>query len=156
LKRFPKIRIVIAGDGPHRNEYEKKAKELNVHENVTFLGFIDEELIHILLTHCEMTIIPSYYEPFGIVALESMAAKKLTIAANTGGLKEIIKHNENGLLFERGNSKALASAILEALQHKERADRLAQQGYKEILSRFAYEHIVKKVIQEYEVLYHKR
>lgn len=156
LKRFPKIRIVIAGDGPHRNEYEKKAKELNVHENVTFLGFIDEDLIHILLTHCEMNIIPSYYEPFGIVALESMAAKKLTIAANTGGLKEIIKHNENGLLFERGNSNALASAILEALQHKERADRLAQQGYKETLSRFAYEHIVKKVIQEYEVLYHKR
>lgn len=156
LKRFPKIRMVIAGDGPHRNEYEKKAKELNVHKNVTFLGFIDEDLIHILLTHCEMKIIPSYYEPFGIVALESMAAKKLTIAANTGGLREIIKHNENGLLFERGNSKALASAILEALQHKERADRLAQKGYEEVLSRFAYEHIVKKVIKEYEVLYPKR
>ncbi|MGG4490037.1 1,4-alpha-glucan branching protein domain-containing protein [Metabacillus idriensis] len=156
LKRFPKIRMVIAGDGPHRTEYEKKAKELNVHENVTFLGFIDEDLIHILLTHCEMNIIPSYYEPFGIVALESMAAKKLTIAANTGGLREIINHTENGLLFERGNSKALASAILEALQHKELADRLAQKGYDDVLSRFAYEHIINKVINEYKVLYPKR
>lgn len=154
LARFPKIHFVIAGDGPHRNEYEKIAKQLNVQKSVTFLGFINEEFIHILLNHCMMNIIPSFYEPFGIVALESMAAKRLTIASNTGGLKEIVCHLRNGLLFERGNSAELASVVLKALDNTEWAKEMAQQGFEDVYSKYAYNRIVNQVIQEYEVLYH--
>lgn len=154
LARFPEIHFVIAGDGPHRNEYEKIAKRLNVQKSVTFLGFINEESIHILLNQCMMNIIPSFYEPFGIVALESMAAKRLTIASNTGGLKEIICHLRNGLLFETGNSAELASSVLKALDNREWAEEMAQQGFEDAVNKFAYNHIVKQVIQEYEGIYH--
>ncbi|MGD6795834.1 glycosyltransferase [Metabacillus indicus] len=152
LKRFPEIRLIIAGDGPYRSEYEKLAKELNVQNHVIFLGFLDDAPLHIFFKNCEMTVVPSLYEPFGMISLESMAACKLTIASDTGGLKEIIRHRENGLLFERGNSEALTSAILEALTNKIWADRLAKEGLSDVSRRFSYDLFAEQVIEEYEVL----
>ncbi|WP_454099197.1 glycosyltransferase family 4 protein [Metabacillus sp. SLBN-84] len=152
LKRFPEIRLMIAGDGPFRSEYEKLAKELNVQNHVIFLGFLDDAPLHIFFKNCEMTVVPSLYEPFGMISLESMAAGKLTIASDTGGLKEIIRHRENGLLFERGNSEALTSAILEALTNKKWADRLAKEGLSDVSRRFSYDLFAEQVIEVYEVL----
>ncbi|MCB0979163.1 MAG: glycosyltransferase family 4 protein, partial [Ilumatobacter sp.] len=74
-------------------------------------GFVPDDELHRLVNAATCVVIPSLYEPFGIVALEGMAAGAPTIVARTGGLAEIVEGTDAGLLFEPGNPYALADAV---------------------------------------------
>ena len=118
MKMLPNIVLKIVGNGSeYENSLEYAAQ--NKISNVQFLGpKWGDELVPIL-RDAEFVIVPSeWYEPSPYVALQSFAFGKPIIASNMGGLKDIVRHNENGLLFEAGDEKSLSQAILELFSNK--------------------------------------
>ncbi len=115
LAGMPDIRLFIAGEGELRNRFEALAQHLHI--NATFFGQVNGEEKRRLYAACDAVIIPSLVLPDGrtegmpVVALEAMTAGKPLIASRVGGLAEIIREKENGLLAEAGNSAALAEKI---------------------------------------------
>jgi glycosyltransferase involved in cell wall biosynthesis len=98
--------------------------------------------------YCEsdVVIVPSLLpEPFGLVAIEAMSAGKAVIAANHGGLKEIVIQGETGILFEAGNPDALASSILYAMHHPERINRMGAAGRKRYQTYFTEDVYIQKL-----------
>jgi glycogen(starch) synthase len=106
--QVPGIRCVIAGRGSYLAELQTQIDVEGVSDLVHLAGFVPDDELRSLLQRAGCVVIPSLYEPFGIVALEGMAAGAPTIVARTGGLAEIVEGTSAGLLFEPGNPTELA------------------------------------------------
>ncbi len=76
-------------------------------EHGTFLGWIGDDVLHLLYRIADVCVVPSIYEPFGLVALEAMASGCPCIVADTGGLREVVPHGEVGLRFRTRDPEAL-------------------------------------------------
>jgi glycogen(starch) synthase len=113
--RVPSIRCVIAGRGTYLPELQTQIDMEGVSDIVQLAGFVTDDELKALLARTSCVVIPSLYEPFGIVALEGMAAGAPTIVARTGGLAEIVEGTGAGVLFEPGNHHELADRIAEVL-----------------------------------------
>jgi glycogen(starch) synthase len=113
--QVPGLRCVIAGRGSYLPELQTQVDVEGVGDIVDLAGFVADDELRDILSRAGCVIIPSLYEPFGIVALEGMAAGAPTIVARTGGLAEIVDGTGAGLLFEPGNHHDLAARIREVL-----------------------------------------
>ena len=80
-------------------------------EHGTFLGWIGDDVLHSLYRIADVCVVPSIYEPFGLVALEAMASGCPCIVADTGGLREVVPHNEAGLRFRARDPEALGEMV---------------------------------------------
>lgn len=109
--RLPGIRCVIAGRGTYLPDLQTLIDIEGVADLVQLAGFVADADLRALLADASCVVIPSLYEPFGIVALEGMAAGAPTIVARTGGLAEIVAGTGAGMTFEPGDHHALADAI---------------------------------------------
>ena len=84
------VRFLVAGSGTHEEELKKQAAELGLLDHGTFLGWIGDDVLHSLYRIADLCVVPSLYEPFGLVALEAMASGCPCIVADTGGLREVV------------------------------------------------------------------
>ena len=109
--RVAGLACLIAGRGPYLAELQSQIDLEGVGDLVQLPGYVSDDDLRRALNRAACVVIPSLYEPFGIVALEAMAAGVPVIAARTGGLAEIIEGSDAGLLFEPGNAARLAEAI---------------------------------------------
>ena len=114
-QRMPEVRCIIAGRGSYLTELQTQIDMEGVTDIVQLAGFVSDDELRQILQRAGCVIIPSLYEPFGIVALEGMAAGAPTIVARTGGLAEIVDGTGAGMLFEPGNHHDLADRIAEVL-----------------------------------------
>lgn len=124
-QRVPGIHCVIAGRGSYLPDLQSHIDLEGVSDIVQLAGFVPDTDLRTLLHRAGCAVIPSLYEPFGIVALEAMAAGAPTIVARTGGLAEILDGTGAGLLFEPGSAEELASAIEKVLTDPRAAAALA-------------------------------
>ncbi len=108
------VRFVVAGSGTHENELKEQARALGLEDHGTFLGWVDDLQLHSLYAVADLCVIPSIYEPFGLVALEAMASGCVCIVADTGGLREIVPESA-GLRFTARDPIALGLAMERAL-----------------------------------------
>ena len=131
----PRVRVLVAGDGTYRPDLERRARELRLESRVEFLGFVEEEALHAAYQDADVAVVPSLYEPFGLVALEAMAAGTPLVAAETGGLKEIVANGVSGVLFSPGDAAALAEAVLRIRTEPELAARLTQEARSALAAR---------------------
>ncbi len=122
--RVPGVRCVIAGRGTYLPELQTQIDMEGVSDIVHLAGFVPDGELHEMLQRASCVVIPSLYEPFGIVALEGMAAGAPTIVARTGGLAEIVEGTDAGMLFEPGNHHELADRIADVLADPAAADRM--------------------------------
>jgi glycosyltransferase involved in cell wall biosynthesis len=118
LKRFPDFELKIVGSGPCESAYRRLADCLLIGDRVHFLGWKAGKELSQLYIGASVVAVPSVYEPFGMTALEAMASARPVIASNTGGLKEIIKHEETGCLVTAGDHLDLAQWIIKLLDKK--------------------------------------
>lgn len=132
----PLLRLVLAGDGPLRPQFEKLASSLGIAERVDFLGRQNRRQVMDLLRGCEIFVLASRSEPFGIVLLEAMACQKPIISTRVGGIPEIIEHKENGILIPPDNPAALAEALTVLLDDPQLRTTIASQGFKTVHQRF--------------------
>jgi glycogen synthase len=109
------VRFVVAGTGSAEAELRRQSWRLGLHRHGTFLGWVGDDMLHSLYRIADLCIVPSIYEPFGIVALEAMASGCLCVVADTGGLREVIPGDGTvGLRFPSRDSAALQE-ILESV-----------------------------------------
>lgn len=151
LHYHPNTKFIIAGRGPFEGELKYKATSMGIDRQVLFTGYVDDVTRNSLYHFADVAVIPSLYEPFGIVALEAMAAQTPVVVSDTGGLGEIIKHQVNGMKFYSGNSNSLADCILHCLLDPNSAKTMKEQAYRDILEKYNWSLIgqqTRKVYQE--------
>jgi 1,4-alpha-glucan branching enzyme len=122
--------FVIAGKGPMLEPYRQEVIRKRLQEEIVFIGYITDEERDSYILHSDITVFPSLYEPFGIVALESMILEKPTIVSNTGGLKGTVMHMKTGLLMDPGNAESLLEQITFLLENPVKAAEIGLQGKK--------------------------
>lgn len=110
-RRHPGTRLAVAGTGPHEDALRKHARALRVARAVEWLGFVPEPQVAALLGAADAAIVPSLYEPFGIVALEAAAAGTPVIVSTAGGLADLYTDGVAAASFPAGDAGALADAI---------------------------------------------
>ena len=144
-------RLVIAGEGADRLNYQKLAGLLDLGENVYFFGKANRRQAVNLFKNCEFFVMPSRVEPFGIVNLEAMAAGKAVLATKTGGIPEVVDDGVNGLLVAPCDDTALAVGLEKLLKDKYLRGRLAENGRKKIeQTRYSWHSIADRYLGMYK------
>ncbi len=133
IERLGDVRFLVAGSGTHEAELKQQATTLGLMEHGTFLGWIGDDVLHSLYRIADLCVVPSLYEPFGIVALEAMASGVPCIVADTGGLREIVPNFEVGLRFRGGSARHLATMMETLLRDDELRDRLVTEASEHVL-----------------------
>ena len=151
LEEAPGTRFLVAGSGTHEAELKRQASELGLMEHGTFLGWIGDDVLHSLYRIADLTVVPSIYEPFGLVALEAMASGCPCIVADTGGLREVVPHEEAGLRFRAHDPEALAEVAIRVLSDDELGRRLVAEAY-EHLRRFDWGDVAEQTAAVYAEL----
>jgi len=134
IERLPDTRFVVAGSGTHEEELRRQAEELGLMEHGTFVGWIGDDVLHSLYCIADVCVVPSIYEPFGLVALEAMASSCPCIVADTGGLREVVPHDEVGLRFRARDPESLAGMTVRMLDDAELCRRLTAEAFEHLRS----------------------
>ncbi|MFS8542275.1 MAG: glycosyltransferase family 4 protein [Limnochordales bacterium] len=150
LERHPPTRFVIAGEGPARPDLEAQARRLGIADRVTFYGYANDGERDRFLRAAQVAVFPSLYEPFGIVALEAMAAGTPVVATATGGFQEIVRHGDNGLLALPGSAESLAHHVALLLLSPGLAARLARTALRHVRDRYGWGPVAERTGAVYE------
>jgi glycogen(starch) synthase len=148
-QRVPGIHCVIAGRGSYLPELQTQIDMEGVADLVDLAGFVPDDDLRRILARAGCVVIPSLYEPFGIVALEGMAAGAPTIVARTGGLAEIVEGTGAGLLFEPGSHLDLADRIAEVLTDPAKAESMATTAAQLLRDTYTWDAIAASTIEVY-------
>ena len=118
--KYPDGQLLFVGRGPMRHELIRMSKNLGVEGDIIFTGYVEEKLKYLYYKAADIFCLPSVNltEAFGIVNLEAMACGLPIIASNLGGISDLVKENENGLLFEPGNVKEISNKLEYLLDNK--------------------------------------
>jgi len=147
-QRHPGLRLVIAGDGPHRAELQAEAHRLDLHRAVSFAGFVGPDL-PATFAASNAVVVPSIYEPFGMVALEAAAAGAPLAVASTGGLAEIVESGVTGVTFPANDPDALAEAVSTLLADEVSARRMARRARAMVERRYGWGSIAQRTADAY-------
>jgi len=142
-------KLLLIGDGPERSNIEKTCRELKVCDKVTFLG--KQEAIEEILSVCDLFILPSERESFGLSALEAMACEVPVISTNAGGLAEVNIHGKTGYTSEIGNYEEMAQFALDLLQNEEKIESFRHAALEQA-KKFNLEDIRLQYIELYQKL----
>jgi glycogen(starch) synthase len=154
-ERHPGLRVVIAGDGPYRPELQEEAHRLKLHRAVSFAGFLTEAELPAVLGATNATVVPSLYEPFGMVALEAAAAGAPLAVASTGGLAEIVEPGVTGVTFPHSDPPALAEAVDTLLADEMSARRMAKEARAMVAERYSWAAIAARTAAAYFTAAHE-
>jgi glycogen(starch) synthase len=151
IEAVPNTRFLVAGSGTHEQELRRQAAELGLLEHGSFLGWIGDDVLHSLYPIADVCVVPSIYEPFGLVALEAMASGCPCIVADTGGLREVVPHEEVGLRFRARDPESLAEVAIRVLSDDELGHRLVADAYEHV-RRFDWNDVAEQTAGVYEGL----
>lgn len=154
LAQHPDTRLLIAGKNSQK--LFPLAYELGVEKNVEFLGYISDSVRDCLYEIVDVAVFPSLYEPFGIVALEAMAAGCNVIASDTGGLGEVVQHEVSGLTALPGDPLSIAWAVDRLLSDPEAAARRRATAMQMVRSVYRWDRIGAQTIALYGQVRHER
>jgi glycogen(starch) synthase len=143
IDRVGDVRFLVAGSGTAEAELKRQARALGLDDHGTFMGWIGDDVLHSLYRISDLVVVPSIYEPFGLVALEAMASGCPCIVADTGGLREVVPNAEVGLRFRSQDSRALGRMMQRVLTDADLRDRLITEASEHIL-RFDWNDIARQ------------
>jgi len=163
---IPNLKTIIVGGkiyGRQKNdkdfkEYQRlseKAEQEGIKDIVNFIGRIEHDRIHIFYSAADVFVIPSYYEPFGLVALEGMSCGVPVVASSVGGLKTTVEDQVTGLLFQPRNSLDLKEKILLIYKSKELSEKLTKNAYDKIKENYSWKNIASQIENVYQSLIDK-
>jgi len=115
LNGYKDAKLVIAGKGGMIDELKAQVDYLGISNKVYFAGYLGGKDVAKMYKAADISVFPSTYEPFGIVALEAMLSENPIVVSDAGGLNEIVQHRENGMKSYMGNPNSIADSILELL-----------------------------------------
>ena len=149
LAQHPDTRLRVVGDGEQRQRLEDLAERLDVSRAVEFVGY--RPMSAALMDELDIVVVPSRYEPFGIVAVEAMASGRPVVASSVGGLSEIVADGKTGLLVPPGDADRLAAAVSRLLDLPDVRAAMGAAGKQRVAERFS----PLASIQAYAAEYHR-
>ena len=156
LSKIPKAKLIIVGVGDLQEYLTNLTRTIRLDEYVKFcFDFIPEEERIAHYAACDLAVFPSYYEPFGIVALEAMAMEKAVVvgAAGVSGMREIViccGEEQCGFHIDPNNPSDIAWGVISALENPELRKQLGKNGRKRVIAEFTWSKIAKRTIDLYE------
>ena len=156
INAIPKVlekvnaKFVIVGSGYMRDQLYNIVKSMGLEHKVLFTGFLEEEKLLRLQTCADVSVVPSLFEPFGIVALEAMAARSPVVVSDTGGLSEIVEHDSTGVKVYPNNTESLAWGIIRVLSDDKFRNQISHNGYEKIKRKYDWGKIALETREIYE------
>ena len=132
----PNIILTIAGDGPDRQQLVQRAKELNIEENVRFLGYQSQSQVRELLAETDVFVMSSFAEGVPVVLMEAMAAGLPVVATRIAGVAELVEDGVSGFLVPPGDATALAERVAALLDDEDLRNRFGKAGRAEVQAEF--------------------
>jgi len=145
--KHPNVYFTLVGDGEFREALESKAEKLQIKDRVRFVGHVDD--VRPLVSLMDVLVITSHSEGFSLVAVEGMAAGKAIAGTNVGGLPEVVKDGETGLLVPPGDPRVLAAALERILNDKALRLFLAENAEQDCKERF----MISSTVREFRRIY---
>ena len=150
LEGYHDAKLVIAGRGGMIDELKAQTQALGLSEKVYFTGYLNAKQVSKMYKCADISVFPSTYEPFGIVALEAMLAGVPTVVSDVGGLNEIIEHRVDGMKSYAGNPNSLADSILELLRNPELCDKVTKKAKQKVKNEYNWAKIAQDTYFTYE------
>jgi glycosyltransferase involved in cell wall biosynthesis len=144
---LPGTRFALVGDGPLRSQLESLSSELGLASKATFFG--SQRDVGAYLSALDIAVLTSDTEGCSNFLLEAMALGKAVVATDAGGNRELVQHGETGVLVPPRDSKAVAKAVIDLIQHPEKAASMGQKARERVMKQFALDNMV----HQYESLY---
>jgi glycogen synthase len=152
VKRLGNVRFVVAGTGTAEAELKLQARRLGLRRYGSFVGWVGDDMLHSLYRVAEIVIVPSIYEPFGLVALEAMASGCLCVVADTGGLREVVPGDGTvGVRFPSRDSDALGEILERFLTDDAARGRVVADARDHVL-RFDWVEVARRTLEVYAAL----
>lgn len=156
IEALPKVRwgyhdakLLICGGG-QREHLVNLAAYLGMEQHVYFAGFVPDEDLMKIYAIIDIACFASLYEPFGIVALEAMAAHVPVVVSDAGGLPEVVENNVTGITTYAGSPNSLADGLLKLLHEPDTAARMVEAAYERVQTTFNWHTIAKHTIEVYD------
>lgn len=152
--KIPKIKLALAGEGEITGKLKAMVNDLDLNDNVTFAGFIDNHKIYDFLKEHHFMVMPSVMdsESFGVAVLEASACGRPVIASKIGGVPEVLQHENTGLLVEPKNVEQLSEAIIKLASDINLMKKYGEQGYRFAAENYRWEKNVDDMALLYERL----
>jgi glycosyltransferase involved in cell wall biosynthesis len=161
FRNHPNIKLIIGGgsvpgqsDGLERERIEEIIAELGMQDITTLPGRLSQEILPSYYAAADVCVVPSHYEPFGLVAIEAMASYTPVVASNVGGLQFTVIPEETGLLAPPQDVDAFANAIDRILNNPQWRDKLGQNGRKRVESKFSWDGVATQLADLYTEILH--
>jgi len=157
--RSEKLQLIIGGgsrpghsDGIERDRIENIVAELGMSDFTTFPGRLSQEILPYYYAAADVCVVPSHYEPFGLVAIEAMASHTPVVASDVGGLQFTVVPEETGLLAPPQDVAAFSAAIDRILANPQWRNELGQAARKRVENKFSWEGVASELAQLYTQL----
>jgi glycogen(starch) synthase len=151
ISRLDGVRFLVAGSGTHEAELKAQARRLGLDRHGSFLGWIGDDVLRSLYRIADLCVVPSIYEPFGLVALEAMASGCPCIVADTGGLREVVPNDDVGLRFRSRDPRSLAQMMEWVLANPALRYRLVTEASAHV-ARFDWSDVARRTDEVYAAL----
>lgn len=155
-RESPDLKLIIGGgsrpgqsDGIERDRIEGIVNELGLHDVTTFPGRLGDEILPNYYAAADVCVVPSHYEPFGLVAIEAMASATPVIASDVGGLQYTVVSEKTGLLCPPQDDAAFAVAIDRILENPQWRDELGAQARKRVEEKFSWQGVASQLSELY-------
>jgi glycosyltransferase involved in cell wall biosynthesis len=145
IARFPQTQYYAIGSGTDLERHKKLALEKGVENSVHFLGSVDMATLRDCYRNCDVFVMCSAREGFGIAYLEAMQYGKPVIAANSGGAPEVVKDCETGLLVDYGSANQIATAIIRLCSDSALRHKLGEAGRARVENNYTFEHFKQRL-----------
>jgi len=149
-RHFPEAKYIIVGEGWSRDSLEAEARASGHATKIRFTGFASDQEVINLMTSADVLVVPSIYEPFGIVALEGMATGVPVVASQVDGLAEIIEHDRTGIFVFPKNPESIAWGIERILSDYDHAKWMTENAKEKLHKAYSWEAVAMKTVEVYK------
>lgn len=152
----PNVKFIIAGTGSILGALRAQVQAWGLSDRIWLPGYISDMMRDQLFQMADVAVAPSLYEPFGIVALEAMAAQCPVIVSDVGGLSEVVDDGLTGIKIPPDRSDLLAQAILQSLNARAQAAEMAERAYAVVCRMYTWDHIARAHVNLYHDVMERR
>jgi len=158
LKKFPKAKLIIIGEGPEKDNLKQITKNLKLNNNIFFLGEIKNQYLPRYYSIADVFVLPSIIakngdtEGLGVVLLEAIATGTPVIGSNVGGIPDIIVNNKMGLLVEQKNTIQLSKSIIKILSDNKLRKEFIKTANNHVKEKYSWEKVSKNFLEIYDEL----
>ena len=150
LDHYHDVKLVIAGKGGMLDELKAQANNLGISQKVYFAGYLNSKDVQKMYRCADISVFPSTYEPFGIVALEAMLAGVPVVVSDIGGLNEIVEHGVTGMKSYAGNPNSIADSILTLLFDHKLCDQVVKNAKAKVKTEYNWSKITSDTFFTYQ------